>query len=43
MLFTHDDVTVGKDWERVKIGVELVARTLNMALGAQHDVVDPIG
>jgi hypothetical protein len=33
-LFTLNDVTMGKDWERVVTEVELVAHTLNMALGA---------
>lgn len=39
MLFTLNDATEGKDWERVK----LVARALNTVLGALRDVIDPIG
>jgi hypothetical protein len=42
-LFTLDDVMEVEDWERIDMGVELVARALNMALGALHDVVDLIG
>jgi hypothetical protein len=37
-----DDATEGKDWDRVETGVGLAAHALNMALGALHDVVDPI-
>jgi hypothetical protein len=43
MLFTLDDATKGKDWERVETRVGLMARALNMALGALRDVIDPIG
>lgn len=43
MLFTLDDAVEGKDWEKVEIGVELVARALNTVLGALCDIVDLIG
>jgi hypothetical protein len=43
MLFTLDDATEGKDWERVKTIVGLTTSTLNTALGALRNVIDPIG
>jgi hypothetical protein len=43
MLFTLDNVAEGKDGLRVKTTVWLMARALNMALGALCNIVDLIG
>jgi hypothetical protein len=43
MLFTLDDTTESKDWEKVETGVELTASALNTVLGTLRDVINPIG